>query len=82
MEITFDERADAAYIYLTDMGADGVRTVPVDPSAVNGEINLDFGRDGRIVGIEVLEASRLLSMDLMAMVQCASRTKFDPDHPV
>jgi uncharacterized protein YuzE len=37
-------------------------TYPCDPMVVNGEINLDFDRDGRLVGVEVLGASRLLHL--------------------
>ena len=56
MRITYDVEVDAAYIYLTDKISEP-ETVQIDD-----DINLDFGADGRLVGIEVLAAS--LRLDL------------------
>ncbi len=55
MKITYDTRIDAAYIQLAaDIGAGGVaKTVPLVRAEVGGEINLDFDRNGRLIGIEV-----------------------------
>jgi uncharacterized protein YuzE len=60
--VTYDPRVDAAYIYLAEeIGAGEVeRTVPCAPIEGGGEINLDFDRTGRLVGIEVLSASSIL----------------------
>jgi uncharacterized protein YuzE len=68
MKIEYDPRVDAAYIYFVpEIGAGGVATTyPCDPLQVNGEINLDFDADGRLLGIEVLDASRFLPKDLLA----------------
>lgn len=41
-------------------------TYPCDPTAVNGQINLDFDAGGRLVGLEVLNASRLLRSETLA----------------
>ena len=61
MKITYDRDADAAYIYLVPITDGGVaQTYPCDPAEVNGMINLDFDREGRLLGIEVLDASRKL----------------------
>ena len=61
MRITYDQEADAAYIYLVPISPGGVaRTYTCDPNEVKGMINLDFDRDGRLLGIEVLDASRSL----------------------
>lgn len=66
MRVTYDRDADAAYIYLEEIQAGGVdRTVPVDPSEISGMINLDFGKDGKLLGIEVLDASRFLSEQVL-----------------
>ena len=67
VRVVYDEEADAAYIYLADpAGVAGVaETVPVDPLAVHGMINLDFDAEGRLVGVEVLAASRRLSRSLL-----------------
>ena len=68
MKITYDASVDAAYIYLTDNPKpDGVaRTYSCDPTEVNGEINLDFDTAGRLIGIEVLDASKRLPDRLLA----------------
>lgn len=62
MRITYDADADAAYIYLADeIEAGGVaRTYACDPQEVNGMINLDFDEAGRLIGIEVMDASKML----------------------
>jgi uncharacterized protein YuzE len=62
MKITYDKSTDAAYIYLAAViEAGGVaKTYCCDPLEVNGQIHLDFDKQGRLVGIEVLGASKLL----------------------
>lgn len=67
VRVTYDEDSDAAYIYLADeSGVGGVaETVPVDPLAVQGMINLDFAADGRLIGVEVLAASKRLPRQLL-----------------
>ena len=69
VRITYDPDADAVYVYLTDeLLTPGRETVPCGtPGAepgVEAIINLDF-KDGRIVGLEVLDASQLLHADLL-----------------
>lgn len=68
MDLEFSEDVDAAYLTLVEeIGAGGVAmTYPCDPNAVKGEINLDFDADGRLVGLEVLDASRLLRSETLA----------------
>jgi uncharacterized protein YuzE len=68
MKITYDDSVDAAYIYLADdIKLGGVaRTYSCDPVEVKGQINLDFDADGRLVGIEVLAASKRLPKALLA----------------
>ncbi len=67
MRITYDSKADAAYIYLVDeIPAGGVaKTCPCDPREVQGQINLDFDSEGRLLGIEVLDASKKLPANLL-----------------
>lgn len=67
MRGTYDPNVDAAYIYLADEIREGqvAKTVPLDPGAIHGEINLDFDADGRLIGIEVIDASRLLPRELI-----------------
>jgi len=65
LRITYDERADAAYIYLIkpDSESDVRRTVACDPT--HEMINLDFDLDGRLIGIEVLDARKKLPAELL-----------------
>ncbi|MFN7963321.1 MAG: DUF2283 domain-containing protein [Thermoanaerobaculia bacterium] len=67
MKTTYDPMADAAYIYFVDeIQPGGVSwTYPCDPSDVAGQINLDFDSEGRLLGIEVLNASKRLPDNLL-----------------
>lgn len=69
LRVTFDNEANAAYVYLADEPESGWRhgkTVPLDPFAVGGMVNVDFDTDGRVIGIEVLDARSVLSDKLLA----------------
>jgi len=66
MKMTLDRKADAAYIRLAQIGSGSVEwTYPCDPLEVKGQINLDFDAEGRLVGIEVLDASKKLPVELL-----------------
>lgn len=72
MRILYDRQTNSAYLQLTDDGAaaDGKsRTHACDPLGVNGEINLDFGPGGELIGVEVQDARRLLPADLLARAE-------------
>jgi uncharacterized protein YuzE len=64
MRILFDRQANTAYLQLSDEG-EKTRTHACDPLGVNGEINLDFSSSGELIGIEVLDARRMLPGDLL-----------------
>ena len=68
MRVTYDPSVDAAYIYLEERIRPGgvAYTYPCDPLEVRGQINLDFDDEGRLLGIEVLDASEKLSAALLA----------------
>ena len=59
MKITYDPEVDAMYIELRPVGPEGVET----REAAEG-IHLDFAPDGRLAGIEILDASALSGADL------------------
>lgn len=64
LRVTFDPEVDAAYIYLADEPAMGWRhgkTIPVDPAEIGGMVNIDLDDDGRLIGVEVMDARSLLS---------------------
>lgn len=64
MKITYDDSADAAYIYLADNGEQKVaNTHPYDIEG--GSIALDFDGEGRMLGIEILQAKRLLPPEVL-----------------
>jgi uncharacterized protein YuzE len=67
MRVTYDAQADAAYVYLTDEPLPpGRDSVPCEvPDGVHALVVMDW-RDGRIVGLEVPDASKLLHRDLLA----------------
>jgi uncharacterized protein YuzE len=67
VRITYDPEVDAAYIYLTDEQLPpGRDSVPVDPpEGIQADIVLDW-KDGKLVGLEVLDAASVLHSDLLA----------------
>jgi uncharacterized protein YuzE len=68
IRFSFDRKVNAAYLRLTQRLEDmtgPTESVSVEaPMGVHGEVILDF-RDGRLVGIEVLEADITLPYDLL-----------------
>lgn len=67
MRCTYDRSADAVYIYLVPeiRRREVYRTYSCNPHEAGGEINLDFDLDGMLMGIEILDASRLLPHDFL-----------------
>jgi uncharacterized protein YuzE len=70
VRITYDPEVDAAYIYLTDAplapGRDSKVCNP--PGDMCAWVVMDW-KDGKIVGVEVLDASALLHADLLARAE-------------
>jgi uncharacterized protein YuzE len=67
MKIEYDKSVDAAYIKLNDEKTQvpfGF-TYCCNPEEVNGQIHLDFDNQGRLMGIEVLQASLKLPSSLL-----------------
>ncbi len=67
MKVTYNKEADAVYIYFTDSDEAGEvkKTYLCDPTEVKGMINLDFDKDGKFIGIEVLDASKKLPPEFL-----------------
>ena len=67
MHVTYDAQADAAYVCLVP------RTEPGESSeqelVEERDIVLDFDRDGRLLGVEVLHASRVLRPETLEDAQ-------------
>lgn len=55
MKLDYDSEADAAYLWLDETGIEVANTVPGEDEAEG--INLDFSADGKLLGIEILDAS-------------------------
>lgn len=70
MRVTFDRSANAAYIYLSDaVPGDAVRQHVVDESHTRGQIVLDFDARGRLIGLDVLDATQALPEDLLGQAE-------------
>lgn len=68
MDLSYDAETDAAYLSLTAIAPGAVEeTVRISDAfpALAGDVNLDLDGDGRLLGIEILGASRFLPADLL-----------------
>lgn len=69
MKITYDPEVDAAYISVVEkIGAgEAVQQVSfIDTPNGESQLNLDFDAAGRLLGVEVLVASKALASELLA----------------
>jgi uncharacterized protein YuzE len=57
LRITYDTQVDALYIYLTE------KIRAAETREIDGDIALDFDVEERLVGVEVLEASKRLDLE-------------------
>jgi uncharacterized protein YuzE len=57
MRFTYDKEADAAYIYFESIPPRGVKKTV----ELNDSVFLDFNSKKRLVGVEILSASKVLS---------------------
>ncbi len=61
VKITYDKEADAVYIYLKDIfPGEVVKTI-----SLNESINIDLDSEGKTLGIEVLDASKNLPLNVL-----------------
>jgi uncharacterized protein YuzE len=56
MKIEYDKDVDVAYIYFKEITEDEV----VQTISLNDSVNIDLDKDGKTLGIEILEASKNL----------------------
>lgn len=61
MKITFDANADAAYIYFKKISNGEVQNT----ISLNESVNIDLDSQGKVIGIEVLDATKNLPQDLI-----------------
>ena len=66
MRITFDHDANTAYLALTHQHTGDVRhSIIVEDAMVAGEVVLDFDAGGRLIGIDIRNATRLLPPEVL-----------------
>jgi uncharacterized protein YuzE len=56
MKTEFDKEADAAYIYFKEIGNGEV----AETITLNDSVNVDLDKNGKVLGIEILDASEHL----------------------
>jgi uncharacterized protein YuzE len=56
MRTEFDKEADAAYIYFKEIGSGEV----AQTISLNDSVNVDLDKNGKVLGIEILNASQHL----------------------
>jgi len=71
MKISYDQASDAATIYIVDEISHGgaPRSVMCDLEVRDGAVILMLSDDDRLVGIEVLGASRVLPVEVLRAAQ-------------
>ena len=64
LTMTHDAQADACYIYLYKNKGDVAKsvTLKLTTKAVTDTINLDFTQEGKLIGIEILNAEAQLDV--------------------
>ncbi len=61
MKITLDKEADAAYIYFKEISEGEV----ANTISLNESVNIDLDKDGKTIGIEILNASKNLPLSAL-----------------
>jgi uncharacterized protein YuzE len=64
VQITHDDGADAAYVTLGPIG-EGAAVEQVVLERPGGRLVLDFDRQGRVLGLEIIGASALAAPELL-----------------
>jgi len=65
MRLEYDKDVDAAYIYLEDEIKEGQATKTIE---LNEDIILDFDAKGKLIGMEILNASKILNEKILLKV--------------
>ncbi len=66
MKFEYDKEADAAYIYVKYPIKKGEAKKTIE---LNEDIILDFNEKGKLLGIEILDASKVLSKEAIIEAQ-------------
>jgi len=79
MRIEYDPERDLLYLHFASPGVNSAETVTVAPGG-----HADFGRDGKLVGIEVIDASEILGREIefkLPQVTPLESRKAEERHP-
>ena len=68
MKFEYDKEVDAAYIYLKYPIEDGEAARTIE---LNDNIRIDFDKKGKILGMEILDASKVLNKNVLLESQTA-----------
>ena len=68
MKFEYDKRVDAAYIYLKYPLKDGESKKTIQ---LNDNIILDFDKENKLLGVEILDASKMLKKEVLMEAQVA-----------
>ena len=69
MHISYDSRCNIAYIRLRRKSK-GIRTIRVSP-----EINIDLSSDGKVYGIEILDAREIFKTKKISLIDQSTGRK-------
>lgn len=72
MKITYDKQADAAYVMIADRIHDGeaaTQLYSIETPGGKGEVTLDFDRNGKLLGMEILGAEQVLQPEVLARAE-------------
>ena len=72
MKITYDKQADAAYVMIADRIQDGEAAIQlhsIETPGGKGEVTLDFDRNGKLLGMEILGAAQVLHPEVLARTE-------------
>ena len=62
MKLEYDKEVDAAYIYIKYPIKDGEAEKTIE---LNDDLIVDFDKNGKLIGIEVLNASKVIGKDVL-----------------
>ncbi len=68
MKLEYDKRVDAAYIYLEYPIKENETKKTIE---LNENIILDFNGNGKLLGVEILDASKVLNKKVLLEAQAA-----------
>ena len=69
MNITYNDKTDLLYIRFDDIAQEVVN------KRISEDIVLDIGENDRIVGIEIMDASRHISLDKLLPIRYEAQTE-------